>query len=285
MKIRFDDVSFRYPSPVASEEPVLREISFELAEGEFVGIAGPSGAGKTTLMQLFSGLLQPTSGRVIIDGQELWTDRKFRQQVRRRIGLVFQFPEAQLFADTVFDDVAFGPRNLDCPEREVRTRVEEAMSRVGLPVEEYGSRSPFHLSEGEKRRVALAGVLAMQPEVLVLDEPTAALDPEGAALVKQILHRLHRSGVTVVWISHDLDLLFETVHRFLLLRSGSLFYDGPKSLLRANLEILEEAGLTIPRLFRLVDRLERLGWQVPSEVYSFPDLCSCVIDGVPADTT
>ena len=274
MKVRFEDVSFRYATPGAENRLILQRVSFELGEQEFVGMAGPSGAGKTTLMQLFTGLLQPTSGRVLINEQEVAANRRLRRQVRRRLGLVFQFPEAQLFADTVFEDVAFGPRHLSLPEGNVQRRVEEAMSRVGLPIEQYGGRSPFHLSEGEKRRVALAGVLAMQPEVLVLDEPTAGLDPAGAALVRDVLQRLHRGGTTVVWISHDLELLFESVKRFLLLRQGTIFFDGPKSLLRENLELLEDAGLATPRLFHLLRRLEHLGWQIPKDICSFRDLCA-----------
>jgi len=274
MRIRFEDVSFDYATPGTALRPALRKISMEIGEREFIGVAGPSGAGKTTLMQLFTGLLRPTQGRVIIDGVELWSRSSLRRQVRRRIGLVFQFPENQLFADTVFEDVAFGPGHLGLTGHEVRQRVEEAMLRVGLSPDRYGHRSPFQLSEGEKRRVALAGVLAMRPEVLVLDEPTAALDSVGVTLVKRVLQDLHRSGVTILWISHDLDLLFESVQRFLLLREGTLAFDGAKALLRRNLEYLEEAGLGVPRLFHLLQRLQRLGWDVPVDVCSFEELRS-----------
>lgn len=272
MTIEFDRVSFSYLRPSDSHRFALQRISFQIAQAETVGLAGPSGSGKTTLMQLFTGLLRPDWGRVLVDGKDIQRSRRLRLQLRRRIGLAFQFPETQLFAETVFEDVAFGPRNQKWPPHEVQQRVREAMDLVGLDFDLYAVRSPFHLSQGEKRRVALAGILAMRPQMLVLDEPTAALDSDGVLRLKRLVGRLHREGVTVVWISHDLDLLFEVVERFVLLRDGEIVFDGPKSALREKLAILTEVGLEIPRIFHLIQQLRHLGWPVPDDIHSLQEL-------------
>lgn len=259
MHIRFENLSFRYHSFGGQPVAVLRNINFEIKPGELVGIAGPSGSGKTTLMQHFTGLLKPNSGRVLIEGKDIWTSDIKLSELRRQIGLVFQFPEAQLFEETVFDDVAFGLRNLNLPEPEIARRVEQALSQVGLDFESFRGRSPIYLSAGEKRRAALAGVLVMAPAVLVLDEPTAALDYPGVQATIQILRAFHASGKTVVCISHQLDLLFTLVERMIVLHRGEIAFDGPVREIILRPAILEAAGLSSPRIVRIMQYLEKKG--------------------------
>lgn len=259
MHIQLENLSFRYKSFGSPSSDVLRRVNLEIRAGEFLAIAGPSGSGKTTLMQHFTGLLKPDDGRVMIDGRDLWSSGMKLTDVRRRIGLVFQFPEAQLFDETVYLDVAFGLRNLDLPENEIRERVHLALRQVGLDIESFGGRSPIHLSEGEKRRVALAGVLVMNLEVLILDEPTAGLDYRGVQSFIQILKDNHAAGKSVVIISHHLDLLFMLVDRIVLMNGGEVRYDGTVAHLIGQPEILQSAGLSQPRILQVLDHLRKSG--------------------------
>ncbi len=259
MHIRFENLFFRYKSFGSPSGDILRHVNLEIQAGEFLAIAGPSGAGKTTLMQHFTGLLKPTAGRVLIDGRDLWAPGTKLTDLRRRIGLVFQFPEAQLFEETVYQDVAFGLRNLELAEEEVGGRVRLAMQQVGLDFEAFRHRSPIHLSEGEKRRAALAGVLVMNPETLVLDEPTAGLDYLGVQSFIKILRDYHSAGKTVVFISHQLDLIFSLVNRIVLMNSGEIRFDGQIRRLVTQPEILESAGLSQPRILQLIQHLKKSG--------------------------
>jgi energy-coupling factor transport system ATP-binding protein len=260
MDIRIQKLSFRYQTFGAPAKTVLNEINLEISAGEMIAIAGPSGSGKTTLMQHFTGLLKPDSGRVLIDGHDLWANKTDFANLRRRIGLVFQFPEAQLFDETVFDDVAFGLRNLELSEADIAVRVREAVHQVGLDFEIFRGRSPIHLSEGEKRRVALAGVLVMNPDAFILDEPTAALDFAGVQAMTAILKKYHAAGKTVVIISHNLDLLFLLVDRLVLMNCGKIQFDGQTAELLSKPEIVESAGLALPRVVRIAERLRNSGW-------------------------
>ncbi len=255
MNITLDRVTFRYKSPASSAEPVLKNISLNIAQGDFLAIIGLSGSGKTTLMQHFTGLLCPDAGRVLADGEDIHAKGFSLSRLRRRIGLVFQFPERQLFAETVFKDVAFGPRNMKLDEQSIARRVAESLASIGLDADTYSERPPWQLSGGEKRRVALAGVLAMAPDCLALDEPTVALDRNGRDSVKRFLREFHHSGKTVVLISHDLELVSEMCSRVAILKEGAIHFDGDVQTLWREKEILKSAGFPMPRTRRLLDFL------------------------------
>ena len=238
---------------------VLENVSFRINENEFVAVIGPSGAGKTTLLQHVTGLLKPTEGKIYVDGKDIWGKKYPRDLLRRRIGLVFQFPEIQLFAETVFDDVAFGLKNLHLTEDEVEIRVRESLNLVGMNFDEIKNRSPHTLSGGEKRRVALAGVLAMAPEALILDEPTAGLDPAGSRRIMEILHQLNETGVTVMMITHHLDLALQMASRVIILVKGKIIFDGPREAVIDNGDQFKLAHLKIPRVVRLARYLYNQG--------------------------
>lgn len=273
MTIRFENVSFAYENFAAPDnqpKPQLQEISFEIRAGELVGLAGRSGSGKTTLMQMFNGLLAPARGRVLVDGQDVHASDYDLTALRRRLGVVFQFPEMHLFAATVEEEISFSPIQQKIPGPEIAKRVTLALQQVGLD-ESFAGRNPFTLSQGEKRRVALAGVLAMQPEMIVLDEPTASLDARGTAEVSALLRTWHAAGKTVVVISHDIDLIARFCPRLLILGQGRLIYDGPTALLwgmapsDSKRDILQQAGLPWPRYQRLREHLSRqhINWEGP----------------------
>lgn len=268
MHIEITNLSFRHKTPGARPEPVLQDIKLDIRAGELLALVGLSGSGKTTLMQHLTGLLRPDSGRVCIDGVALHSKSADLTAIRRKLSLVFQFPESQLFADTVFEDIAFGPRNLALPASEVAERVRLSCRQVGLDFERYRLRAPFQLSEGEKRRVALAGVLAMQPEGLALDEPTAGLDWLGVRAVTEVVQELHEAGKTVLLISHNLDWVVSLVSRVVVLHRGRIHFDGSKQELVRQPELLHRAGLTLPRIFKLAGYLEQRGLaSVLDEIY------------------
>jgi energy-coupling factor transporter ATP-binding protein EcfA2 len=273
MTLRFENVWFTYESfaaPSNPPKPQLQDISFEIRAGELVGLAGRSGSGKTTLMQMFNGLLVPERGRVLVDGQDIHAPDYDLTALRRRLGVVFQFPEMHLFAATVEEEIAFGPIQQKIPGAEIAKCVTLALQQVGLN-EAFAGRNPFTLSQGEKRRVALAGVFAMQPEMVVLDEPTASLDARGAAEVRDLFRAWHEGGKTVVIISHDIDLIAQFCPRLLILGEGRLIYDGSTASLwgtavsDSKRDILRLAGLPWPRYQRLREHLSRLhiNWEVP----------------------
>ncbi|MDZ7290146.1 MAG: energy-coupling factor ABC transporter ATP-binding protein [candidate division KSB1 bacterium] len=279
MNARFENVWFTYehfglPAPTGQggyprqSRPQLQAISFEVQPGEAVGIVGRSGSGKTTLMQLFNGLLVPDQGRVLIDGQDIHSQKYDLAALRRRVGVVFQFPEMHFFAASVEEEIAYGPRQQNLSQEEIAQRITESLSLVGLG-QTYRARNPFTLSQGEKRRVALAGALAMRPEMLVLDEPTASLDARGIAEVHGFLCHWHASGKNIVVISHDVDLIAVLCSRLLVLEQGRLLYDGPSASLWGikssdwGLEILRQSGLPLPRLQRLRRHLaqKNIAWE------------------------
>lgn len=251
MKIRFENVCYHYNSKLPQKNQVLKDINFEISENEFIGIIGPSGSGKTTLLQHFTGLLQPIRGKIFVDSRDIWSKNYPLNDLRKRIGLVFQFPESQLFKETVYTDVAFGPMMLKLSESECEMRVNEALKLVGLKYEKYKDRSPHHLSEGEKRRVAIAGVLAMAPEVLVLDEPTACLDPSGVKLIIQILEQLYRNGTTVIIITHNLDMVIQLATRIIVLNQGAICYDGARENIFIDPILLNSFDLEAPRIIKI----------------------------------
>jgi energy-coupling factor transport system ATP-binding protein len=261
MNLRFEKVWFAYENlsgiPTNSSTSQLQDISFEVRPGELVGIVGRSGSGKTTLMQLFNGLLLPDRGRILVDAQDINSSQYDFVALRRRLGVVFQFPETQFFAATVEEEIAFGPQQQKLADDEIALRVAEMLQMVGLD-EAIRNRNPFTLSQGEKRRVALASVLAMRPEMLVLDEPTASLDARGMNEVRRILQKWHAAKKMLVIISHDIDLIASLSTRVLVLERGRLLFDGETKSLWESApphEVLRQAGLPLPRTERLRRRL------------------------------
>ena len=272
MKIKFENVCYHYNAKLPEQNLVLKDINLEISEGEFVGIIGQSGSGKTTLLQHFTGLLRPASGNVFVDDQNIWEKNYPLSELRKRIGLVFQFPESQLFEETVYSDVAFGPSMLKLPEDEIDLRVIEALKLVGMKTEDIKDRSPHHLSEGEKRRVAIAGVLAMAPEVLVLDEPTACLDPAGVKLIIQILKKLHENGTTIIMITHNLDVIVQLAPRIVVLNHGKIYFDGNRETVFSDNKLLESVDLEPPRIVRLCQYLKKLNIISEANLYSIDEV-------------
>ena len=251
-----------YSAGTPFQHQALEDVSFSVERGEFIGIIGHTGSGKSTLMQQLNGLLKPASGKILLDGQDIWSDKKLTRQARFRVGLVFQYPEYQLFEETVYKDIAFGPKNMGLKEDEIDRRVREAAAIVGLTQEQL-QVSPFDLSGGQKRRVAIAGVIAMEPEVLILDEPTAGLDPAGRAeILKNIEDYRRTHNATVMMVSHSMDDVARLTDRLLVLNGSRLAMDGTPEEVFARAEELVQMGLNIPQVTRVFLELRKLGLDV-----------------------
>lgn len=263
MPVAFEQVSFSYDG----ERDALEDIDLVVDDGEFLGVIGHTGSGKSTLVQLMNALLVPTAGRVLVDGMDT-RERKLRRRVRTTVGLAFQYPESQLFANTVAEDVAFGPRNLDLPDDEVDRRVREALERVGMDYAKVAQRSPFDLSGGQQRRVALAGILAMEPRVLVLDEPAAGMDPATVSEIRAYLRELNDQGLTIVLVSHSMDDVAELCSRIIVLDHGTLHMQGtPAELFTAqNAAELRRINLGVPRATKFALELAERGLEVPGPI-------------------
>jgi energy-coupling factor transport system ATP-binding protein len=256
-----------YMQGTPMETVAVEDVTLSIDEGEVVGLIGPTGSGKSTLVQHFNGLLKPTSGSVRVAGVDLAAKGADLKRIRQQVGLLFQFPEYQLFEETVASDVAFGPRNLGLPDDEVRERVDDALALVGLDPAAYGPRSPFSLSGGEMRRVAIAGVLAMGPKVLVLDEPAAGLDPRGKEeILGQIRTLQQQRGLTVVLITHSMDEAAQMAHRLVVLNRGRVFRDGPVRAVFEQAAELRAIGLDVPAVPQLMRRLRADGLDVRTDV-------------------
>lgn len=264
MSIILENVSYTYMAGTPYCREALQDVNLSIEPGEFLGIIGHTGSGKSTLVQHLNGLLRPTTGIVTIDGNNLHTKNAEKKRVCQRVGMVFQYPEHQLFEETVFDDVAFGPRNLGLATDEVSQRVEAALNRVGLAAAEYASRSPFRLSGGQMRRVAIAGVLALQPEYLVLDEPSAGLDPRGRdEIFEQILDLYHTSGMAVILVTHNMEDVARMAKRLLVMNHGRVEFDGVPADLFHNTKIqLREFGLSLPAMTSLLRLLRERGLDI-----------------------
>ncbi|HIS40875.1 MAG TPA: energy-coupling factor transporter ATPase [Candidatus Aphodovivens avistercoris] len=294
MPLAFEGVSYSYDDPKgrkkkrahrsAQTEPAaaatggarrwaLHEVSFTLEDGEFLGLAGHTGSGKSTLIQHANGLLHPTEGRVLFDGRDL-ADKQAAQECRSAVGLVFQYPEHQLFAATVREDVAFGPRNLGLPEDEVAARVSEALALVHLDEADVAERSPFELSGGQQRRVAFAGVLAMRPRVLVLDEPVAGLDPVAREEFLALIGELHRTGLSLMMASHSMEDLARLADRILVLAGGEMLRLGTPEEVFSDGEGLRAVGLDVPAAQRFAEQLRAEGFRLPRALYDVESLAA-----------
>ena len=260
-----DHISYIYSPGTAYEKKALDDVSLTINKGEFVGIIGHTGSGKSTLIQHFNGLEKATSGTIYFDGQDIY-DKDFNMKsLRSRVGLVFQYPEHQLFETTVLEDVKFGPKNLGLSKVEVDLRAFEAIKQVGLSEKCYDD-SPFELSGGQKRRVAIAGVLAMKPEILILDEPTAGLDPRGRDEILDQIAKLHKEGLTVILVSHSMEDVAKYADRIIAMNSGKVAFDGtPKAVFRHYKE-LERMGLSAPQITYVMQAMKELGLDVDTDV-------------------
>ncbi|HDP70169.1 MAG TPA: energy-coupling factor transporter ATPase [Actinobacteria bacterium] len=277
MLIELKNVSFTYMPDTPLAQQAIKNVGFSVRTGEFVGLVGPTGSGKSTLIQHFNGLLEPLAGEVLIDGRRIGSEIS-ALLVRQKIGVVFQFPENQLFEDTVFKDVAFGPCNLKCSDEEIEERVRSALKMVGLDYFEFKDRSPFTLSGGEMRRVAIAGVLAMNPSCLVLDEPTSGLDSIGKREILTHLERLNKEhGLTIILISHDMNEIARMVDRVVVLNEGKIEFDGsPKEVFLKRDDLLK-MGLDVPEYASLLIKLNERGFDVPLDLFELNEVKDSIV--------
>ena len=271
--LQVQNLNYVYSAGTPFEHKALEDVSFSVCRGEFIGIIGHTGSGKSTLMQQLNGLLKPASGKILLDGQDIWSDKKLTRQARFRVGLVFQYPEYQLFEETVYKDIAFGPKNMGLSDAEIDRRVRESAAIVGL-TEEQLQVSPFDLSGGQKRRVAIAGVIAMEPEILILDEPTAGLDPQGrAGILKNIEDYRKTHNATIMMVSHSMDDVARLTDRLLVLNGSRLAMDGTPEEVFRHAEELVDMGLNIPQVTKIFLELKKLGLDVPT-VYTMEQAVS-----------
>ncbi len=258
-----DKVNYIYQKGTAMEMPALHDISIEIRDGEFIGIIGHTGSGKSTLIQHLNGLVKPTSGNIYYNGRDIWDEDFSRKELRTKVGLVFQYPEYQLFETTVEKDVEYGPSNMKLPKLDVQYRAFEALKTVGIGEDLYDV-SPFDLSGGQKRRVAIAGILAMKPEVIVLDEPTAGLDPRGRDEILEAIDRIREERkITVVLVSHSMEDVARFVDRLIVMDHGCVKFDGPTKEVFKNYEELEKIGLAAPQVTYLTAELIKRGVPLP----------------------
>lgn len=260
MDINFKNVSFVYGEKTPFEKLALDNIDLTIKKGEFVGIIGHTGSGKSTLIQHFNGILKPTSGDVFIGDMNTKDKELAKSGLRYKIGLVFQYPEYQLFEETIEKDIAFGPKNMGLSEEEVKERVKEAMDIVGLDYEAKKDKSPFEISGGQKRRVAIAGILAMKPDILILDEPTAGLDPKGRdELFFQIKRLYEKNNITIVLISHSMEDVAKLVNRIIIMKNGHIHLDKSTKEAFSDVDDLKKVGLNVPQITELMDILRKKG--------------------------
>ncbi len=266
--IRTENLTHVYSAGTPYEKAALRDINITIEKGDFVGVIGHTGSGKSTFIQHLNGLLQPTSGKVYIGERDIWEDPKKIREFRFIVGLVFQYPEYQLFGETVAADIAFGPTNMGLPEEEVERRVREAARFVGLR-EESLSKSPFELSGGQKRRVAIAGIIAMDPQVLVLDEPTAGLDPHGRDMILGQIKEYHEErGNTVLLVSHSMEDIARYAQKAIVMKDGELKMFAPVEEVFSRTRELREMGLTVPQVSRVFYELREKGYDLPGNVFT-----------------
>ena len=268
--IRVEHLKYVYNPGMPDETTALDDVSFSVEEGDFVGIIGSTGSGKSTLISHFNGLNRPTSGRILIDGKDMWEQGADLRAFRFQVGLVMQYPEYQLFEETCAKDIAYGPRNMGLDEAEIDRRVKEAAAFVGLS-DELLQKSPFELSGGQKRRVAIAGVMAMHPRALVLDEPAAGLDPEGRdTILSQIRDYHEKTGITVLLVSHSMEDIAKYANRVLVMSHAKLaMYDTVEKVFGHAQELLE-LGLSVPQVTQIFLKLRQMGLDIPTDVYTMP---------------
>ena len=268
MSIKINHLTHIYGEGTAFEKKALDDINLEINDGEFIGLIGHTGSGKSTLIQHLNALLVPTSGEVLLNGENIYADKSKLKSIRQRVGLVFQYPEHQLFEMTVYKDVAYGPGNLGLSQDEIDKRVRSAFETVGLGEDIY-DKSPFELSGGQKRRAAIAGVLAMEPDVLILDEPTAGLDPRGRDEILDAVKKMHdMRKITVILVSHSMEDVAKLVDRIVVLSKGKIAITGTPREVFSQREKLESIGLAAPQINYVFSELKKRGYDVPTDIYT-----------------
>ena len=272
MPVEARELTHTYNADSPFESTALDKVSFTINDGEFIGIIGHTGSGKSTLIQHLNGLLKPTGGTVIVNGMDLMDKATSMKEVRRTIGLVFQYPEYQLFEETVEKDIAFGPKNLGLDEKKIATRVRDAMRLVDLDYAQFANKSPFELSGGQKRRVAIAGVLAMEPDILILDEPTAGLDPYGRDYILGLVENWHKLGRTILMVSHSMDDVARFADRIFVMNHGKLEMQGTPDEVFAQEERLRAMGLDVPAVTTLAGELSRRGFDLPRHIHTMDEM-------------
>ncbi|TDT50402.1 energy-coupling factor transporter ATPase [Fonticella tunisiensis] len=267
MSIKVENLTYKYMPGTPFEKTAIDDVSFEIKDGEFIGLIGHTGSGKSTLIQQLNGLLKPTSGNIYIDGECITEKGVELRKIRQKVGLVFQYPEHQLFEETIYKDVAFGPTNLGLSAEEVDERVRRALEVVGIDIEKYRDKSPFELSGGQRRRVAIAGVLAMEPKILILDEPTAGLDPRGRDEILSQIKRLHEEyKITIILVSHSMEDVAKLVNRLIVMYKGkNILMGSPREVFR-EVETLEKIGLGVPQVTYLARRLREKGYNIREDI-------------------
>jgi energy-coupling factor transport system ATP-binding protein len=266
-----------YSAGTPFEHPALTDVDFSAQAGEYLAVIGRTGSGKSTLIQHLNGLLKPTSGQVLFDGEDIWADKERTRQVRFQVGLVFQYPEYQLFEETVYKDISFGPKNMGLDEGEIDRRVRQSARFVGLD-DSVLEKSPFELSGGQKRRVAIAGVIAMEPKVLILDEPTAGLDPAGSEQILENIRTYHREkNATIILVSHSMEEVARQAQRLVVVSGGAIPFSGPPAEVFSHGAQLEAMGLGVPAMTRVFARLRALGVNVPASVYTIEQARDAVL--------
>ena len=276
MPIEVKNLSHVYMAETPFESRALDSVSFRIEDGEFIGIIGHTGSGKSTLIAHLNALEKSAPGMVLVNGVDLGDKDVDLREVRRRVGLVFQYPEHQLFEETIAKDIAFGPRNLKLSEEEIDRRVKNAMQQVGLS-EDFAERSPFELSGGQKRRVAIAGVLAMEPSILILDEPAAGLDPVGRRDMLDLVSSIHDRGVTVIMVSHSMDDVGRLCDRLFVLNRGKIAFSGTPGEVFIHGEELRQIGLDVPECAKLAKLLREKGFDMPEGIYSMEDVKNAIL--------
>ncbi|NLJ98473.1 MAG: energy-coupling factor transporter ATPase [Tissierellia bacterium] len=272
MIITLENLNYIYNPNTPFEKKALDNVSLNINEGDFIGLIGHTGSGKSTLVQHLNGLMRPTSGKINIDGIDISSKDADLKRVRQKVGLVFQYPEHQLFEETIYKDIAFGPENLELGEDEVHKRVQKAMKLVGLDFEVLKDRSPFELSGGQKRRVAIAGVLAMRPKVLILDEPTAGLDPRGRDEILNSIQTLYKEeGITIILVSHSMEDIARMVNRIVVMHRGKVAMEGSAREVFSQVEKLEKMGLGIPQITSFMRHYKLKGNDIRDDILTIED--------------
>ena len=275
--IKIEHLNYTYSTGTAFEKHALKDINLDIPNGQFIGLIGHTGSGKSTLIQHLNGLLKGTSGTIYYDGESIYEEGYQMKALRSKVGLVFQYPEHQLFEIDVFHDVCFGPKNLGLSMEEVEERAREALEQVGLGHEFY-KKSPFELSGGQKRRVAIAGILAMKPEVLILDEPTAGLDPKGRDEILDQVARLHRERkITVILVSHSMEDVANYVERIIVMNRGEVLFDQTPAAVFAHYKELEAVGLAAPQVTYVTQKLKETGWDIDTSVTTIEEAKQAIL--------
>lgn len=269
MSIKIENLSHVYMPRTPFEKRALDNVSLTINDGEFIALIGHTGSGKSTLIQHINGLLKPTSGKIFVDDTDITAKNVRLSEIRKKVGLVFQYPEYQLFEETIEKDISFGPKNLGLSDEEILNRVKRAMNVVGLDYDQYKDKSPFELSGGQKRRVAIAGVVAMEPKTLILDEPTAGLDPKGRDEILGKIMSLHKEyNMTIILVSHSMEDVAKVASRILVMHNGQCILDGKPSKVFQEVDTLESVGLAVPQITYVVKRLKERGFNISDEIFT-----------------